>query len=218
MNLFSSGKDRTALCFDKVTLKQDREGNKSAKLRFAVRLEPDAVRQSPKWIQAAYELVETRDNCASYVELEKDIRGVNVDLYSLPEAKSPAMSFQGVELTKLAVERSDKRSAPHLLFTIEVSLEEHTRLKHWIVDAVFSQLWAQFQAAQTSFIPTSEWEASAGVAEAVADMASVVDGKGITSMSMEIPGKPDSKVTITAEDAKNMRENAKRIRKEARPN
>lgn len=158
MNLFSAGKDRTALCFDKATLKQDRDGNKSAKLRFAVRLEPDAVRQSPKWIQAAYELVETRDNCASYVELEKDIRGVNLDLYSLPEAKAPYMSFQGVELTKLAVERSDKRSAPHLLFTIEVSLEDHTRLKHWIVDAVFSQLWATFQAAQTSFIPSADWD------------------------------------------------------------
>ena len=159
MNLFTSGKERTALCFDKVTLKQDKDGNKSAKMRFAVRLEPDSVfRSSPPWIQAAYELIETRDNCASYVKLERDIRGVNVELYSLPESKSPCMAFSAVELTKLAVERTDKRSAPHLLFTIEVSLEEKSKLRYWIVDAVFSQLWATFQAAQTSFIPTQDWD------------------------------------------------------------
>lgn len=151
--LFSNGKDRTALCFDKATLKQDKDGNKSAKMRFAVRLEPDAVRSSPPWIQAAYELIETRDNCDSYVELEKDIRGVNVEFYSQPESKSPSMTFQAVELTKLAVERTDKRSAPHLLFTIEVSLEDKSKLRYWIIDAVFCQLWGTFQAAQTSFIP-----------------------------------------------------------------
>src|SRR5512147_228560 len=45
------------------------------------------------------------------------------------------------------------------------------------------------------------------IGDAVADLVAPIDGKGITSMSMEIKGQPESKVTITAEDAKHIRKN-----------
>ncbi len=43
------------------------------------------------------------------------------------------------------------------------------------------------------------------IADALAQMVAPVDGKGITSISMMVPGHPETEVTITADDAKHIR-------------
>lgn len=146
------GKQRLALCFDKATLKQDKDGNRSAKMRFALRLDPEVATSCPPEVQAAYEAVETRQNSICYVELEKEIKNVNLEFYSLPDSKSLSASFPCVDLTGLAVERTEQRSVPHLLFSVVIPLEESPKLRHWIVDALFSQLWVKVEAAQMSFV------------------------------------------------------------------
>lgn len=57
---------------------------------------------------------------------------------------------------------------------------------------------------------------SAGILDAVADLAKPIDGRGITSMSMELAGHPETKVTITAEDARHIRATAGKKQPEAR--
>lgn len=148
-------KQRTAICFDKVSLRKNKDGIKTAKMRFAVRLEGDVILHCPAEVRAAYEAIETRDNLISYVELDKVINGVNVEFYPFPDSKSCSLVLNAASLDKLAVERKEgERNEPHLLFTIEVILEERDKLRYWLMDNCFNQLWANFEIAQLSLTPS----------------------------------------------------------------
>jgi len=57
------------------------------------------------------------------------------------------------------------------------------------------------------FPPDDREPVSPSLGEAISGLVSIVDGKSITSMSMQIAGDPDSKVTITAAEAEAIRAN-----------
>lgn len=155
MELFS--KERIAISFDRVTLRQTKDGDKVARMRFAVRLEGDALSCLPPEIRAAFEATDTRENKITAVELDKEINGVNVDFYAMPDSRSVSAALQSINLTKLSVERDEPkgRSVPHLLFTVEIPVDDKTKLRYWLVDNVFGQLWAHFEAAQMTLIAPS---------------------------------------------------------------
>ena len=65
------------------------------------------------------------------------------------------MALQSVNLTDLTIEREGKGSS-HLYFNIEVQIGEDKKLRYWIVDNCFAQLWAKFESAQRVLLPTSK--------------------------------------------------------------
>ncbi len=93
MRLFSSDKYRAAIVFEKVSLRQTKDGDKIARMRFGIRLEGDTLANCPPEIRAAYEAVDTRENKIVKVELEKEIDGVNVEFYALPEGRRYLSGF-----------------------------------------------------------------------------------------------------------------------------
>lgn len=156
MDLF--GGKRVNVVFDKATLKQTKDGEKMAKMRFAVRLEADNVIGCPPEIMAGFEAVENHENGITKVELgDKQLAGVNVEFYNLPDSKSVNMALQSVNLTDLTIEREQEKglSASHLFFSIEVQIGEQKNLRYWIVDNCFNQLWASFETAQRILLPTN---------------------------------------------------------------
>lgn len=165
--LFSKSGLRANLVFDKATLRRDKDNNKSAKLRFALLLVGDAVLHCPAEIRAAYEACDTRENKISYIELDHAIQGVNIDFFGLPDSKSCTLALQSVTLDKLAIERSEQkgRAIPHLLFTVELALEDKSKLRYWIVDNVFGQLWATFEATQIAFAGMTDEQRAEACAE-----------------------------------------------------
>lgn len=149
-------KERVGLYFDKVTLRKDKDGKKVAKMRFSMPLDAVVAARCPSEIRAAYEAIEIRDNKITYCELEYVIPGVNVEFYPLPDSKSLSLALQTVQLDKLAVEREESkmRVETHLLFTIEIAINEGTKIRHWLVDNVFNQLFAKFEITQMQLMPT----------------------------------------------------------------
>jgi hypothetical protein len=67
------------------------------------------------------------------------------------------MALQSVNLEDLVIERNQDKGVAqaHLYFTIEVHIGEKTKLRYWIVDNCFNQLWATFEAAQRVLLPTA---------------------------------------------------------------
>jgi len=152
MELF--GDKRVSVAFDKATLKQTKDGDKLAKMRFAVLLEAGNLVGVPAEIKAGFEAVENHDNGITKVELgDKQLSGVNLELYNLPDSRSVSMALQSVNLTDLTVER-DGKSPAQLFFNIEVQIGEKKNLRYWIVDNCFNQMWAKFEAAQRVLLPT----------------------------------------------------------------
>ena len=148
------GEKRVSINFDKATLKQTKDGEKLAKMRFAVLLEADNLVGVPPEIKAGFEAVENHDNGITKVEIgDKELAGVNVEIYNLPESRAVSMALQSVNLTDLTVEREGK-SPCRLLFSIEVQIGEKKNLRYWIVDNIFSQMWAKFESAQRILMPT----------------------------------------------------------------
>lgn len=160
MEIFGGGK-RVNVVFDKATLKQTKDGEKLAKMRFAVLLEADNLMGAPQEIRAGFEAVQTLENGITKVELgDKEMQGVNAEFYSLPDSRAVSMALQSVNLTDLVVERNvDKgMSTAHLFFSIEVQIGEKKNLRYWIVDHCFNQLWATFEAAQRVLLPKTSGE------------------------------------------------------------
>ena len=152
MELF--GDKRVSITFDKASLKRTKEGEKLAKMRFAVLLEAAALIGVPPEIKAGFEATENHENGITKVELgDKQLSGVNVELYNLPDSRSVSMALQSVNLTDLTVERAGK-SPSYLFFTIDIQIGEKKNLRYWIVDNCFNQLWAKFESAQRILIPT----------------------------------------------------------------
>lgn len=149
------GKNRASVIFDKATLKQTKDGERLAKMRFAIRLEVENLLGAPPEIRAGYEAVERHENGITEVNLgEKHIQGVNVEFYNLPDSKSVSMALQSVNLEALTIERNQEKglSSTHLFFTIEVQIGEKKNLRYWIVDNCFNQMWANFEVAQRVLI------------------------------------------------------------------
>lgn len=154
MDLF--GEKTTAIVFEKASLRKTKDGAKVAKMRFAVRLEAEALLNSPDEVRAGFEAVEQRENGITLVELgDKEISGVNVEFFNLPDSRAVSAALQSVNLTNLQVERQEQNgmSHPHFTFNIEVMLDEKAKLRYWIVDNIFNQLWAKFEVAQRVLIP-----------------------------------------------------------------
>lgn len=151
-----NAKNKTPLYFEKVTLRRTKDGAKIAKLRLAIPLEADIAMHCPPEVKAAYEAIETRDNKISYAEIDGVIGGVNIEFYSLPTGKSVSLALNSVQLEKLAVEREDSRSKVEtkLMVTIEILVDEKDKLRHWLIDNVFNQLWANFEVAQMALMPS----------------------------------------------------------------
>lgn len=149
-------KDKTAIYFEKASLRKTKDGVKVARLRIAVPLLADDAMTCPAEVRAAYEAVETLDNKISYVELDKVVPGVNVEFYNLPDSRSISLALPSAELNHFVVERHESKetAGTRLLFSLEIFIEEKIELRHWIVDNVFNQLWAKFELAQMSLMPT----------------------------------------------------------------
>lgn len=154
----STPKEKTAIYFEKVSLRKTKDGAKVAKLRIAVPLTVDVVLKCPMEIQAAYEAIEKLDNKISYVELDKIIPAVNVEFYLLPDSRSVSLALPSAELDRMVVERKNTKDSAGtlLLFTIEIFIEDKDKLRHWIVDNVFNQMWAKFEVQQMSLMPSLE--------------------------------------------------------------
>lgn len=155
MELF--GGKRVNVIFDKATLKQTKDGEKLAKMRFAIRLEADNMIAAPAEIRAGFEAVETIENGITKVELgDRQLQGVNAEFYNLPDSRAVSMALQSVKLTDLAIERQQEKGmfASRLFFSIEVQIGEKKNLRYWIVDNCFNQLWATFEAAQRVLLPS----------------------------------------------------------------
>lgn len=152
------GKARPAVAFERVTLRQTKDGNKIARMRFAMLLEGDAVVGCPPEVRAAVEAVDTRENSIIKVELDKTLNGVNIALFPFPDSKTCSVALRSVNLDNLEVERNETkgRTQPHLLFTVEIAIDDATKLRYWIVDNIFNQLWAEFDQAQMTLTPASD--------------------------------------------------------------
>lgn len=149
--------ERVMLRFDKVSLKMNGEGMKIAKMRLAIPLTAEVAAKCPGPIRAAYEAVEVRDNKITYTELGKiAIPGVNIEFYYLPDSKALGLALQSITLDKLVVEREESkmRAETRLLVSIEIAIDEEGKLRHWLVDNVFNQLFAKFEVAQMSLMPS----------------------------------------------------------------
>lgn len=148
-------KDKTVVYFDKVSLRKTKDGVKVAKMRIAVPLIADVAIKCPAEIRAAYEAIETLENKISYVELDKIVPGVNVEFYNLPDSRSISLALPAAELNRLVVERheSKENAGTRLLFSIEIFIDDKDKLRHWIVDNVFNQLWAKFEIQQMTLMP-----------------------------------------------------------------
>ncbi len=61
-----------------------------------------------------------------------------------------------MNLIKLEIDRDETkgRTIPYLSFTVEIKLDDSTKLRYWLVDNVFNQLWATFEAAQMTLVPS----------------------------------------------------------------
>lgn len=151
-------KDKTAIYFDKVSLRKTKDGVKVARMRIAVPLLADVAMKCPSEIRAAYEACETLENKISYVELDKIIPAVNVEFYNLPDSRSVSLALPSAELDHMIVERNESKenSGTRLLFSIEIFIEDKDKLRHWIVDNVFNQMWAKFEVTQMTLMPTIE--------------------------------------------------------------
>jgi hypothetical protein len=151
-------KDKTAVYFDKVSLRKTKDGVKVARMRIAVPLLADVAMKCPAEIRAAYEAIETLDNKISYIELDKVIGAVNVEFYNLPDSRSVSLALPSAELNHLVVERQNSKDASgtRFLFSIEIFIEEQDKLRHWIVDNVFNQMWAKFEVTQMTLMPSLE--------------------------------------------------------------
>lgn len=153
-------KNKLPVRFEKVSFRRTKDGLKIAKLKLALPLDADTAINCPPEFKAAWEAIETRENKITYAELDKKVSGVNIEFYSLSESKGVSLALPSVELSHFAVERenSRERAETHLLFSLEISVEENVKLRHWLVDACFTQLWAKFEVAQMSLMPGSESE------------------------------------------------------------
>lgn len=151
-------KDKTAIYFDKVTIRRSKDGVKIARMRIAVPLLAEVAMKCPSEIRAAYEAIETLDNKISYIELDKIIPAVNVEFYNLPDSRSVSLALPSAELDRMVVERQNTKDSAgtRLLFSIEIFIEEKDTLRHWLVDNVFCQMWAKFETQQMSLMPSLE--------------------------------------------------------------
>jgi hypothetical protein len=149
-------KERVEMYFDKLTIRQDKDGKKIAKMRFSIPLDAVVAAKCPPEIRAAYKAIETRDNKINYCELELVIPGVNVELYPSEDSKSLSLALQTVSLEKMAVEREESklRMETHLLCSIEIAVNDGTKIRHWLVDNVFNRLWAKLEVSQMQLMPT----------------------------------------------------------------
>jgi len=150
--MFNS-KEKLSVRFEKVSFRRT-EDDKIAKIRLALPLEADTARNCPPEFRAAWEAIETRANLITSVKLDKQIEGVNIEFYALPDSKTSSLILESVELTNFFVEREDShlRCETHLLFSIEISVKEKVKLRHWLVDACFTELFAKFEVAQLSLV------------------------------------------------------------------
>lgn len=153
-----NNKTKLPIHFEKVSFRRTKDGNKIAKLRLALPLDADTAISCPPEFRAAWEAIETRENKITYAEVEKKIPNVNLEFYSLPESKSISLALPSVELNHFAVEREETRDRceTRLLFSLEISVEEKQKLRHWLVDACFTQLFVKFEVAQMSLMPSTE--------------------------------------------------------------
>jgi hypothetical protein len=151
-------KDKTAIYFDKVSLRKTKDGVKVARMRIAVPMTVEVALKCPSEIRAAWEAIETLENKISYVELDKIIAGVNVEFYVLPDSRSISLALPSAQLERLVVERVESKEnvGTRLLFSIEIFIESEDKLRHWIVDNVFNQLWAKFEIQQMTLMPSLE--------------------------------------------------------------
>lgn len=151
-------KEKTAVYFDKVSLRRTKDGVKVARMRIAVPLTADVAMKCPPEVRAAYEAIETLENKISYVELDKIIPGVNVEFYNLPDSRSISLALPSAELDHMIVERQNSKDSAgtRLLFSIEIFIEDKDKLRHWIVDNVFNQMWAKFEIQQMTLMPSLE--------------------------------------------------------------
>lgn len=151
-------KDKTAIYFEKVSLRKTKDGVKVARMRIAVPLLAGVAMKCPSEIRAAYEAIETLENKISYIELDKIIPAVNVEFYLLPDSRSVSLALPSAELDRMVVERHESKESvsTRLLFSIEIFVEEKDQLRHWLVDNVFNQMWAKFEVTQMSLMPSME--------------------------------------------------------------
>lgn len=154
MELF--GEKKTALVFDKASLKKTKDGIKMAKMRFAVKLSPEILMGCPAQIRAAYEAVETLENGITLVEIgDLILLGMNIEFYNLPETKAVCLALASINIEDLSVERIQQKDVheSYLYFSCTLIIGDNKTLRHWIVDNCFNQLWAVFESAQLVLIP-----------------------------------------------------------------
>jgi hypothetical protein len=171
---------RIPLHFQKATFKQTKEGAKFAKMHFAVKLTPEIASTAPKLIQAAYEAVETRENQICSALIGKDLEGVQIEFYSLPEKGRPTQALP-LNLTELSVQRLPLGD-PWLYFSAAAKLNDREPLRHWVVDNVFCQLWATFQMSQMEL-----GDVTGAIGECQDKMQTLCEKDG-TKLSMKVSG------------------------------
>lgn len=173
-------KERVPLLFQKATFKQAKEGAKFAKMHFALKLTPEIAMRAPKLVQKAYEAVETRENQICSALIGKDLEGVQIEFYSLPDKGRPTQSLP-LNLTELSVQRA-MLGEPWLYFSAAAKLNDREQLRHWVVDNVFCQLWATFQMSQMELGEVAE------AMQAMDNLQKLAEKDG-TKLTMKFEGK-----------------------------
>jgi hypothetical protein len=152
--LFASEGGRAKVAIERLNIRQDKDGNRIAKLHMAMPLNVETVRHSTAEIKTAWEAIETRENKIVNIDLMPTIEGVNLEFFAFPNSDSCSLALQSMELSDLQVELDDKRGDDScLLFSLTVKIDDNRPLRHWLVDNIFVSLWAQFVMAQLVLMP-----------------------------------------------------------------
>jgi hypothetical protein len=143
----------TPIHLERCLLRRDKDANRNAKLRFAVELTTEIAITSPPQIRAAFEAIATRENKIVEVTSGPEIENIGIEFYPLPSKFNCSLALRSVSLVDFTVE--DRDGKPFVCFSINLKLDDKTELRHWIVDSIFTSLWASFEVLQMALLPTS---------------------------------------------------------------
>lgn len=180
--LFNSDKKPVAVLFEKLTLKRDKDGNRIAAMRFAVPLTPEVALGLTQDLEFACNAIQNHDASIYHMDIAQELEHVNVKFFPLPGATNCCAELQDVRLVWLAMEKVATSTVPYLLFTVPLKINGREKLRHWMVDSVFSQQYARFrfQAAQL--------EIATEVKRALGSLQDLAERDG-TTITLEMGGK-----------------------------
>lgn len=160
INIFYKQKNElTSIAMEKCTLRRDRNGNRLARMRFAIKLDAALAMSSPPAIRAAFEAAGVLDNKIVVVESAMEIDGIGIEFYSLPQKMNCSLALPSVSLFDFSIENQGGQL--FMFFSLTLELDENINLRHWILDNIFIELWAEFTVQQMVLLPQSHGRADA---------------------------------------------------------